>query len=317
MVSLVEIFHRQHTDVVAENFNSFLQNETYIDLIFVCAKNRKVGAHQMVMGGLSKFLSNLLMQNQNESKEKVIHIYVPDIRSKIMRHILEFVYTGKAMVNREDLGEFNDDLILLGMPLSALTSGVNSQPSFARTVPSPMTPSTPNPTPSVFQPPSDSMSNINIPTSVGSNPTSNFAMSNVESCSNTAFSRPNTNYNTNVINASRFLNQPDQLLPMNPMNTACSNAPGPLLTNQSPQMTTSTFGPKISAEVITSSIPNATSTPLQSSKTPNQKSNVKSEPKADKRRLPPSGSARKSLKFDNQCIDLIESDDDSDIISIT
>lgn len=39
-----------------------------------------------------------------------------------MRHILEFVYTGKAMVNREDLGEFNDDLILLGSPLSALTS---------------------------------------------------------------------------------------------------------------------------------------------------------------------------------------------------
>lgn len=56
---LTEIFHREHSDIVADNFRTFLENETYIDLIFVCRANRKVGAHQMVMGFLSKFLSDV------------------------------------------------------------------------------------------------------------------------------------------------------------------------------------------------------------------------------------------------------------------
>lgn len=50
-------------------------------------------------------------------KEKVLHIYVPDIRAKMMKHILQFIYSGKTMLSEEELQEFNEDIKLLGMPL--------------------------------------------------------------------------------------------------------------------------------------------------------------------------------------------------------
>lgn len=50
-------------------------------------------------------------------KEKIIYIYVPDIRAKIMKYILQFIYSGKAILNEGELNEFNEDIKLLGMPL--------------------------------------------------------------------------------------------------------------------------------------------------------------------------------------------------------
>lgn len=59
----------------------------------------------------------IFVDNLNTLKEKVLHIHVPDIRAKIMKYILQFIYSGKAMLNKEELEEFNEDIKLLGMPL--------------------------------------------------------------------------------------------------------------------------------------------------------------------------------------------------------
>lgn len=64
----------------------------------------------------------MFIENDKTDKEKVIHVYVPDIRPRIMKHILEFVYCGKAKVSKTELSEFNEDIKLLGMPLDVFTS---------------------------------------------------------------------------------------------------------------------------------------------------------------------------------------------------
>lgn len=53
--SFVTVFYSNYAEDVTKNFKSFLDHNLYIDLVFVCRNNKKVGAHQVVLGCLSKF----------------------------------------------------------------------------------------------------------------------------------------------------------------------------------------------------------------------------------------------------------------------
>lgn len=49
------VYDKNYAQNVTTNFQTFLENDLYIDLIFVCRNNKRVGAHQVVLGCLSKF----------------------------------------------------------------------------------------------------------------------------------------------------------------------------------------------------------------------------------------------------------------------
>lgn len=70
-----------------------------------------------MLSGKHFLLFQIFVDNLNTIKEKVLHIYVPDIRAKIMKYILQFIYSGEAKLNKEELEEFNENIKLLGMPL--------------------------------------------------------------------------------------------------------------------------------------------------------------------------------------------------------
>lgn len=55
----VEVFFQEYTDVITKNFKIFLDNDLYIDLIFICNDKKKIRAHQIVVGSLSRFLYNV------------------------------------------------------------------------------------------------------------------------------------------------------------------------------------------------------------------------------------------------------------------
>lgn len=54
MTTFAVVYNHSYADTVTQNFKYFLDNDLYIDLIFVCKNNKKVGAHQIVMGCISK-----------------------------------------------------------------------------------------------------------------------------------------------------------------------------------------------------------------------------------------------------------------------
>lgn len=83
------ISYQEHSDIITDNFKAYLDEETYIDLIFVCKNNRKVGAHQMVMGCLSKFLSNVSTGPNVDAGRfhlrKLINLIIADFNRKSAR----------------------------------------------------------------------------------------------------------------------------------------------------------------------------------------------------------------------------------------
>ena len=59
MSNFAVVFNNTYADTVTKNFKSFLDCDLYIDLVFVCQNNKKVGAHQIVMGCIIKFFYNV------------------------------------------------------------------------------------------------------------------------------------------------------------------------------------------------------------------------------------------------------------------
>lgn len=57
--NFVQVFHREYLELIMKNFKMFLDNDLYIDLMFVCKNNKKVKAHQIVFGNLSRFLNKV------------------------------------------------------------------------------------------------------------------------------------------------------------------------------------------------------------------------------------------------------------------
>ncbi|XP_065209523.1 uncharacterized protein LOC135837985 isoform X2 [Planococcus citri] len=120
---LAYIFHNSYCDSLTKYFRWHLEQELYIDLIFICKCNKKVSAHQVVLGSFSTFLYQLFSDHQQYFKGDIAYVCVPDIRASSMQNILKFIYYGKvALKNKRELSHMYEDLVFLGLPSNAISS---------------------------------------------------------------------------------------------------------------------------------------------------------------------------------------------------
>lgn len=52
----MHVFLKEYSNSIAKNFKQFLDEDLYVDLIFICSNQRRVKAHQIVLAYLSQFL---------------------------------------------------------------------------------------------------------------------------------------------------------------------------------------------------------------------------------------------------------------------
>lgn len=52
----VHVFLKEYSNSIAKNFKKFLDEDLYVDLIFIFDNKKRVKAHQMVLAYLSQFL---------------------------------------------------------------------------------------------------------------------------------------------------------------------------------------------------------------------------------------------------------------------
>ena len=65
----------------------------------------------------------LFSDHQHYFKGHIAYICVPDIRANSLQNILQFIYYGKvALKNKSELSRLYEDLVLLDLPSSVVTS---------------------------------------------------------------------------------------------------------------------------------------------------------------------------------------------------
>ena len=81
-----------------ETFN----NKSFTDVTLVCNDDKHIDAQRIILSTQSPFFSRILKVNYKRD----ILIYLPNISSEELKHILEFLYLGQTYISENDLEKF-------------------------------------------------------------------------------------------------------------------------------------------------------------------------------------------------------------------
>ena len=83
-------------------FRGLLTDQDFSDLTLVCAGNRQVQAHKVILGSSSPFFKSVLMRNPHQHPL----LYLKGVQYEDLQAILRFIYAGKTSVSEANLDRF-------------------------------------------------------------------------------------------------------------------------------------------------------------------------------------------------------------------
>ena len=86
-----------------EIIRNLWKDDDFSDVTLASDDGKIFRAHRVILSSASSKLRNILL---NHDKSENIFIYLPDINSRHLDHLLEFVYQGKCQVEQDLLEEF-------------------------------------------------------------------------------------------------------------------------------------------------------------------------------------------------------------------
>ena len=86
---------------LADLFKDLISSKTFSDLTLFSDDGVKFTAHKILLSSFSPVFRNMLEINSNQTI-----IYLRGIQSREFQHILQFMYTGEAVIEKDNMEEF-------------------------------------------------------------------------------------------------------------------------------------------------------------------------------------------------------------------
>ena len=109
----------------SSQIQTFLEDERFTDVTFVCDDQNQLNAHKLVLSGSSPFLADILLHNTDH----ISTICMPGTKEKVIREVLHYLYTGEVMIAKEGVDDFMTAAKLFGLTVSLFSeynNGVDS-----------------------------------------------------------------------------------------------------------------------------------------------------------------------------------------------
>lgn len=85
---------------VGSHFVNLMENDSLTDITFAC-EGKKISAHKLILFGCSPYFEDLLKNDRSHSV-----FYMKDVKFKIIKLILEYMYLGEVVISTDMLEEF-------------------------------------------------------------------------------------------------------------------------------------------------------------------------------------------------------------------
>ncbi|XP_050442688.1 zinc finger protein interacting with ribonucleoprotein K-like [Adelges cooleyi] len=92
---MADAIYEQHKNRLMSNLNQMMRSEHFADVIISCADGYKLRAHKIVLSYCSSYLQSIFL---NHSASDEVTLILQDIFHQDVKHLLQFVYTGTAVV---------------------------------------------------------------------------------------------------------------------------------------------------------------------------------------------------------------------------
>nr|CAD7425272.1 unnamed protein product [Timema monikensis] len=112
------ITYPEHPSTLVAAVSTYYEQESYMDVSFMCAGLERVEAHRLVLTSVSPFMKTLLMEHSGPEPPV---ISLPDVSQHLLRLVLQFLYDGVMKVNQDELAEFKNILTVLGIKVPNAT----------------------------------------------------------------------------------------------------------------------------------------------------------------------------------------------------
>nr|CAD7453359.1 unnamed protein product [Timema tahoe] len=112
------ITYPEHPSTLVAAVSTYYEQESYMDVSFMCAGLERVEAHRLVLTSVSPFMKTLLMEYSGPEPPV---ISLPDVSQHLLRLVLQFLYDGVMKVNQDELAEFKNILTVLGIKVPNAT----------------------------------------------------------------------------------------------------------------------------------------------------------------------------------------------------
>jgi hypothetical protein len=130
--NVVRLDNPKHNSNVAKFFASF-EKEGHVDVTFVCAGERKVKGHKLILSIVSPFLKKMF--SECCGNQDVITILLPDINGNVLKlFFFYFMYEGAAKLSKTELEEFRaiQDMLEIRFPAVILNECLIQHPPRTR-----------------------------------------------------------------------------------------------------------------------------------------------------------------------------------------
>ena len=95
----------------SQRISTIFEGSSFADVIFVCADEKHVKAHKLILSICSSFLKEMF----GNIIEKPLYIIIPTVKENILQSILDYIYMGEVTVNVDDVDELIGFAELLGL----------------------------------------------------------------------------------------------------------------------------------------------------------------------------------------------------------
>jgi len=110
---------------ISKAFQELRETKDFFDVTLVCDEDQ-IHAHKIILSACSPFFRNILRRSPHHKHPL---IYLKDVKFSELTSLLDFIYMGEVIVNREDLNSFllvAEDLKVKG--LSTISDSKSSKP---------------------------------------------------------------------------------------------------------------------------------------------------------------------------------------------
>ena len=84
---------------IAKTFNELWNDEDFSDVTLVTGDDQHVRAHKIILGSSSAFFKNIFQKHPHQNPL----IYLKDFKHKYLDLVIEFIYTGKCVVEEPEI----------------------------------------------------------------------------------------------------------------------------------------------------------------------------------------------------------------------
>lgn len=110
---LATIMNAEHNSNLIQTLNTFIENESFLDMTFICEGGFKIRSHKLVLSAASPFMKSII--EDAEAKNPEVVILLPEVDHNSLKLLLNFLYEGRMKLDERELPGFRSVYNLLGV----------------------------------------------------------------------------------------------------------------------------------------------------------------------------------------------------------